>query len=82
MIFVGCKISTGFGRDDKNFSVVEFYGGKNDQSSMVDSEEAKLDNQYILSVGYPTPVTEFSTGGLGELVVDVCEILPWVEDPR
>ncbi|KAI9734154.1 MAG: hypothetical protein M1818_006641 [Claussenomyces sp. TS43310] len=55
----------------ENFTVVEFNNGLNNQTDTVDdSGEANLDLQYILSVGYPTPVTEFSTGGLGELIVD------------
>ena len=49
----------------ENFTVIEFNGGLNDQTSTEDSGEANLDNQYILSVGYPVPVTEFSTAGLG-----------------
>ncbi len=52
------------------FTVVEFHGGLNDQNGTEDSGEANLDNQYILSVGYPTPVTEFSVGGRGLLIVD------------
>lgn len=42
----------------------------NDQNGTEDSGEANLDNQYVLSVGYPTPVTEYSTAGRGLLIVD------------
>ena len=49
----------------KNFSVVEFNKGLNGQNSTEDSGEANLDNQYVVGVGFPTPVTEFSTGGRG-----------------
>ncbi|KAE8453079.1 hypothetical protein EG329_012266 [Mollisiaceae sp. DMI_Dod_QoI] len=55
---------------DQNFTVVQFNGGLNDQIGKEDSGEANLDNQYILSVGYPTPVTEFSIGGRGLLIPD------------
>jgi hypothetical protein len=49
---------------------VQYHGGLNDQKSANDSGEANLDNQYILSVAYPIPVTEFSTGGRGFLIPD------------
>lgn len=55
----------------QNFSVVQFNGGGNDQTSTADSGEANLDNQYIVGVGHPVPVTEFSTGGRGPLVPDL-----------
>lgn len=42
----------------------------NDQTSTNDSGEANLDNQYIFALTYPTPVTEFSTGGRGLLIPD------------
>ncbi|KAG6364221.1 hypothetical protein INS49_005819 [Diaporthe citri] len=35
-----------------------------------DAGEANLDQQYVLAVGFDTPVTEFSVGGLGQLVPD------------
>jgi len=54
----------------KNFSVIEFAGGLNDQGSPNSSIEANLDNQYTISVGYPVPVTEFSTAGCGPLIPD------------
>ncbi|KAF4627946.1 hypothetical protein G7Y89_g10209 [Cudoniella acicularis] len=54
----------------ENFTVVQFHGGLNNQTSTDDSGEANLDNQYALSVGYPNPVTEYSTGGRGLLIVD------------
>lgn len=49
---------------------MQYHGGLNDQKSANDSGEANLDNQYILSVAYPIPVTEFSTGGRGFLIPD------------
>jgi tripeptidyl-peptidase I len=49
---------------------VQYNGGLNDQLSANDSGEANLDNQYILSVAYPIPVTEFSTAGRGFLIPD------------
>lgn len=55
----------------QNFSVVQFNGGLNDQLSLSDSGEANLDLQYILGVSAPVPVTEYSTGGRGELVPDL-----------
>ena len=59
----------------ENFSVIEFNGGLNDQTGTEDSGEANLDNQYILSVGYPAPVTEFSTGGLGYVTQPEVEVI-------
>ena len=53
-----------------NFSVTQFNGGGNDQSSSSDSTEANLDNQYLIGVGYPIPVTEYSTAGCGPIVPD------------
>ncbi|KAI0536578.1 peptidase S8/S53 domain-containing protein [Xylaria digitata] len=55
----------------QNFTVVQFNGGLNDQSSDDDSGEANLDAQYILGTGHPLPVTEFSVGGRGPLVPDL-----------
>ncbi|GAQ42907.1 tripeptidyl-peptidase sed2 [Aspergillus tubingensis] len=55
----------------QNFSVVQFNGGLNDQLSLSDSGEANLDLQYILGVSSPVPITEYSTGGRGELVPDL-----------
>lgn len=55
----------------QNFSVVTYNGGLNDQHSSSDSGEANLDLQYIVGVSAPLPVTEFSTGGRGELVPDL-----------
>lgn len=54
-----------------NFTVIEFHGGGNDQSSQSDSSEANLDLQTIVGLGSPIPVTEFSTGGRGPLVPDL-----------
>lgn len=55
----------------QNFSVVQYNGGGNDQHSSGSSSEANLDLQYIVGVSSPVPVTEFSTGGRGELVPDL-----------
>lgn len=54
----------------QNFSVVEYNGGLSVQDSDTDSQEANLDNQYIISMGYPIPVTEISTGGRGLRIPD------------
>lgn len=54
-----------------NFTVIEYHGGLNDQNSASDSSEANLDLQYIVGVGAPVPVTEFSTGGRAPLVPDL-----------
>lgn len=48
-----------------SFNITSFNGGLNDQSSTADATEANLDNQYIISLTYPLPVTEFSTAGRG-----------------
>ncbi|KAF3401971.1 Tripeptidyl-peptidase sed2 [Penicillium rolfsii] len=55
----------------QNFTVIEYHGGLNDQSSRADSSEANLDLQYIVGVSAPVPVTEFSTGGRAPLVPDL-----------
>jgi tripeptidyl-peptidase-1 len=55
----------------QNFSVVQFNGGLNDQTSANDSGEANLDLQYMLGLAQPLPVTEYSTGGRGPWVADL-----------
>ncbi|KAJ5773657.1 Peptidase S8/S53 subtilisin/kexin/sedolisin [Penicillium paradoxum] len=55
----------------QNFSVIQYNGGGNDQTSRGDSSEANLDLQYMLGVSSPVPVTEFSVGGRGPLVPDL-----------
>ncbi|KAH8433741.1 S53 family peptidase [Aspergillus melleus] len=55
----------------ENFSVVLFNGGLNDQNAASDSGEANLDLQYIVGLGAPLPVTEYSTGGRGPLIPDL-----------
>lgn len=55
----------------QNFTVIQYNGGLNDQSSTADSSEANLDLQYIIGTSSPVPVTEFSTGGRGPLVPDL-----------
>ncbi|KAJ5116778.1 Tripeptidyl-peptidase sed2 [Penicillium angulare] len=55
----------------QNFTVIQYHGGGNDQSSSKDSSEANLDLQYIVGVSSPVPVTEFNTGGRGPLVPDL-----------
>ncbi|KAF2793075.1 subtilisin-like protein [Melanomma pulvis-pyrius CBS 109.77] len=55
----------------QNFSVVQYNGGLNDQTSASDSGEANLDLQYIVGLSSPLPVTEFSTGGRGPWVADL-----------
>ena len=55
----------------QNFSVVSINGGLNGQTSANDSGEANLDNQYIVGVGHPLPVTEFTTAGRGPLIPDL-----------
>ena len=55
----------------QNFSVVQFNGGLNDQNSTADSGEANLDLQYMLSLAYPLPITEYSTGGRGPWVASL-----------
>lgn len=54
----------------QQFAVTQYHGGLNNQTAIDDSGEANLDNQYILAVSYPIPVTEFSTGGRGLLIPD------------
>lgn len=54
----------------RNFSVVTFNGGINDQTSKNDSGEADLDQQYAMAVGFDVPAVEFITGGLGQLIPD------------
>lgn len=49
----------------QNFSVISINGGLNDQTSANDSGEANLDQQYVLGVSAPVPVTEFTTAGRG-----------------
>ena len=49
----------------QSFNVVEFNGGLNDQTGTEDATEANLDCQYLTGVGYPVPLTEFNTAGLG-----------------
>ncbi|KAI0401318.1 subtilisin-like protein [Xylaria palmicola] len=55
----------------QNFTVIQYSGGGNNQTSDEDSGEANLDMQYILATGHPLPVTEFSVGGRGPLVPDL-----------
>ncbi|KAI1199970.1 subtilisin-like protein [Nemania serpens] len=55
----------------QNFTVIQYSGGLNNQTSEEDSGEANLDLQYILGTGHPLPITEFSTGGRGPLVPDL-----------
>lgn len=55
----------------QNFTVIQFSGGLNNQTSTDDSGEANLDAQYILGTGHPLPITEFSVGGRGPLVPDL-----------
>ncbi|KAI1166308.1 subtilisin-like protein [Nemania serpens] len=55
----------------QNFTVIQYHGGLNNQTSEEDSGEANLDLQYILGTGHPLPITEFSTGGRGLLVPDL-----------
>ncbi|KAJ2994961.1 hypothetical protein NUW58_g1410 [Xylaria curta] len=55
----------------QNFSVIQYNGGLNNQTSTDDSGEANLDLQYILGTGFPLPITEFSVGGRGPLVTDL-----------
>jgi tripeptidyl-peptidase-1 len=60
----------------QNYTVVQFNGGLNNQTSTDDSGEANLDGQYIVGVGHPVPVTEYSTGGRGPLVPDLDQPAP------
>ena len=55
----------------QNFSVVSIAGGLNDQSARNDSREANLDCQYMVGVGWPIPVIEYSVAGRGLLVPDL-----------
>ncbi|KAF2647999.1 subtilisin-like protein [Lophiostoma macrostomum CBS 122681] len=55
----------------ENFTVVQFNGGLNNQTSIDDSGEANLDLQYIVGLSHPLPVTEYSTGGRGPWVADL-----------
>ncbi|RAK73518.1 S53 family peptidase [Aspergillus fijiensis CBS 313.89] len=55
----------------QNFTVAKFNGGLDDQKSTKDSGEANLDLQYIVGMSSPLPVTEYSTGGRGQLVPDL-----------
>ncbi|KAI8633223.1 subtilisin-like protein [Xylariaceae sp. FL1651] len=55
----------------QNFSVTQYHGGLNNQTSTDDSGEANLDLQYIVGMSHPLPVTEFSTGGRGPWVADL-----------
>ncbi|KAI1178412.1 subtilisin-like protein [Nemania sp. FL0916] len=55
----------------QNFTVIQYNGGLNNQTSTSDSGEANLDAQYILGTGHPLPITEFSVGGRGPLVPDL-----------
>ncbi|KAJ5726859.1 Tripeptidyl-peptidase sed2 [Penicillium malachiteum] len=57
--------------EGQNFTVIQYNGGGNDQSSSKDSSEANLDLQYIVGVSSPVPVTEFSTSGRAPLVPDL-----------
>ena len=57
-----------------NFSVVSINGGLNTQlapTNRTSTGEANLDVQYSISLGYNTPATYYTTGGLGELVPDL-----------
>lgn len=54
----------------RNFSVTTFNGGVDDQTSAADAGEANLDQQYVAALSSDMPVTEFITGGLGQLVPD------------
>jgi tripeptidyl-peptidase I len=49
----------------QNFTVIQYNGGLNNQTSNDDSGEANLDLQYELGIAAPLPVTEFSVGGRG-----------------
>ena len=60
----------------QNFTVVMYNGGKNNQTSELDSGEANLDLQYIVGMSSPVPVTEFSVAGRGPLVPDVDQPVP------
>lgn len=53
------------------FDTVSVKNGSFDQESTDDSVEANLDAQYLLSIGYPVPITAYSTAGRGKLVPDL-----------
>ena len=55
----------------ESFDFVSITGGSTDQNSSSDSVEANLDAQYLLGVGYPVPVTAYSTPGRGPIVPDL-----------
>lgn len=55
----------------ENFSAVSVNGGLFDQNFTGSSVEANLDLQYLLSIGYPVPITAYSTPGRGALVPDL-----------
>jgi tripeptidyl-peptidase-1 len=55
-----------------NFTYTLINGGLATQNDTVDDDiEANLDVQYAMSIGYYTPTTYYSTGGLGQLVPDL-----------
>jgi tripeptidyl-peptidase I len=60
------------------FDVVSISGGLNTQnvSNAIDTGEANLDMQYGLAISYNTPVTYYTTGGLGFLVPDLDQPTP------
>lgn len=41
-----------------------------DQTSQADASEANLDQQYVAAISFDMPVTEFITGGLGQIIPD------------
>ncbi|KAL5117419.1 hypothetical protein ACEQ8H_004735 [Pleosporales sp. CAS-2024a] len=55
----------------QNFTVIQYAGGLNNQTSTDTSGEASLNLQYIVGVSSPLPVTEFSTGGRGPWIADL-----------
>ncbi|KAI1338223.1 tripeptidyl-peptidase [Xylariaceae sp. FL0016] len=65
----------------QNFTVELVNGGLDNQSSSDDSGEANLDVQYILGVGNPVPIVEYSTGGRGPLVPTTDEPGPSSNEP-
>ncbi|ERF71269.1 hypothetical protein EPUS_05321 [Endocarpon pusillum Z07020] len=56
-----------------SFDVVSINGGLNTQNvpNSIDTGEANLDMQYGIALSYNTPVTYYTTGGLGLLVPDL-----------